>query len=343
MTMLMSTLHKTSLIWKTALAAGLAWHVAGMIGAVKPYFAPLAAILCLQVTVEESLWRGYQRVLGIVVGVVIADLTARYLGVHGWSIAALVLVGTGLATWLRLGVQAIPQVGVSAMMVLTIGGNQHQYAAERVVDTLLGAGIAVLVNMLVLPPDYRLQALASLRDAADGLAGRMTAMALWLQTGADPAAGESLRETIRSYVLDLHRAIDRVGQAQRAFRYSPLLRDRQGTLGQYRGHLMQLRQGYAHTAGMMRTLLEWQQAGGLTEAERLTWASRMLAFSSLVKHWDHPSAAWVSEATDALPAVLAPLRADLAPAPAAYALAVWNDARQLYVDLTGGVQTDGIR
>ena len=60
---------------KTAIAAGLSWFVAAnVLRNNLPVFAPLAALLTVQVTLWESVSRGLQRVVGVVVGVAIGLL-----------------------------------------------------------------------------------------------------------------------------------------------------------------------------------------------------------------------------------------------------------------------------
>ncbi|MBX5436506.1 MAG: FUSC family protein [Alicyclobacillaceae bacterium] len=278
-------LLRTRRIWKTALACALAWECAQWTGTHRPYFAPLAAILSLQVTVEESLWRGLQRVVGIVFGIVLADVVARFAGVRAWSIGLMVLVGTALASWMKLGQQAIPQVGISAIMVLTLGTHQPGYAWDRVVETVIGVAVAVVLNMLVLPPDYTVPAQTSLRASAGLLAGRFAAISAWLNEGADPAAGRRLQEETRAYLEQLHAAAAKLDQAVHALRYSPLVQHRRQRLERLQREAVHLRQGYQHATGMMRTLLEWQDAGGLQGDRASAWAGRFAAAAALIERW----------------------------------------------------------
>ena len=68
---------------KTAVAAGISWFIAAnLMGNSIPVFAPLAALLTVQVTVWDSVARGLQRVLGVVVGVLVASGFARLAGIN---------------------------------------------------------------------------------------------------------------------------------------------------------------------------------------------------------------------------------------------------------------------
>ncbi|MCL8209069.1 MAG: FUSC family protein [Actinomycetia bacterium] len=139
---------------RTALAAGLAWEIARLLpgGGSKPYFAALGAILTAQVTVAGSLARGGQRVLGVVAGVGLSLLAAHVLGLSALAVALLVWLAMGFGTLLRLGPQGVSQVAVSALLVLSLGARPG-YAAARLVDTVIGAAVAVALNALLWPPD----------------------------------------------------------------------------------------------------------------------------------------------------------------------------------------------
>lgn len=272
-------------IWKTAAAAGISWEAAQLTGTDRPYFAPLAAILCLQVTVEESLWQGYQRVLGIIAGVILADVVARFIGIHGWSVALLVLVGTSAAALLKLGTKATSQVGVSAMMVLTVGGGHYTYSLDRIVDTVIGAVIAILINMFIFPPDYTPQAKASVRKSAAQLAQRFNSMAQWLDVGASVANGRHLQDETRQYLEALHKTEEQVHKAWQGLRFSPLVRKRSEGLKQCEQAFHHLRQGYAHATGTMRTLLEWSACETMTTDERQHWVAELHRVADVIADW----------------------------------------------------------
>jgi uncharacterized membrane protein YgaE (UPF0421/DUF939 family) len=128
---------------KTAVAAGFAWFIAAdVLGNNIPVFAPLAALLTVQVTVWDSLARGLQRVLGVVVGVLVAYGFARLV----------IFVSLLAGRVLRLGQQGSIQVPVSALLVLVLGATTGGYAVDRVVDTVVGAATGILVNLVIVPP-----------------------------------------------------------------------------------------------------------------------------------------------------------------------------------------------
>ena len=130
---------------KTAVAAGLAWTAALAADPhSRPYFAPLAVLLVVQPTVYDSLSRAFQRVAGVVVGVAAALAVSQFLGQSAWSIGIIIFAGLLLGWAARLGPQGAVQVPVSALLVVLIGLATPGYGGERIIDTLIGAGIAVI-------------------------------------------------------------------------------------------------------------------------------------------------------------------------------------------------------
>ncbi len=143
------TRQQVFLAAKTAIAAGLAW-VAALAADPhsRPYFAPLAVLLVVQPTVYDSLSRAFQRVAGIVVGVAAALAVSQFLAPSAWSIGIIIFAGL-LAGWTaRLGPQGAVQVPVSALLVFLIGRATPGYGGERIVETLIGAGVAVIAVLL---------------------------------------------------------------------------------------------------------------------------------------------------------------------------------------------------
>jgi uncharacterized membrane protein YgaE (UPF0421/DUF939 family) len=179
---------------KTAAAAGLAWFFAAdLIGNNLPVFAPLAAVLTVQVTVWDSVSRGLQRALGVIVGVLLAYALARLLGIHVWSVALVVFVSWIAGQALRLGQQGAVQVPVSALLVLVLGASTTGYALDRVVDTSLGAAVGILVSLVSVPRTHLPEARADLKDLAMGTAGVLRDLASALMTPEADFAGSLAR------------------------------------------------------------------------------------------------------------------------------------------------------
>ena len=138
---------------KTAIAAVLAWLITSLLPSEQPpLFAVIAAIIVVQPSVNQSFAKAIERSFGVVLGVVIAMLVGLAFGEHAWVILLAVVAAIVLAWALRLAAGANNQVPISAMLVLALGAASPVYATERIVETILGAAIAFVVNALVVPP-----------------------------------------------------------------------------------------------------------------------------------------------------------------------------------------------
>ena len=160
-------------------AAGLAWAAALAADPhSRPYFAPLAVLLVVQPTVYDSLSRAFQRVAGVVADVAAALAVSHFLAPSGWSIGIIVFAGL-LAGWAaRLGPQGVVQIPVSALLVFLVGRVTPGYGADRIIDTLIGAAVAVIAVLLTPSapgPDAVLsRALAPLRRCSEILRAMST-------------------------------------------------------------------------------------------------------------------------------------------------------------------------
>lgn len=138
---------------KTAVAASLAWFLCLLIlPGVLPIFGTIAAILVVQPSINQSFSRALERTVGVIAGVVIAYLAGAFFGVESWLILGTVLVSLLVGWVFRLSQSTTAQIPISALLVLTIGSQTPGYAVERVIETALGAAIAVVVNVIVVPP-----------------------------------------------------------------------------------------------------------------------------------------------------------------------------------------------
>ena len=240
---------------KTAVAAGLSWLIAyNVVGNNIPVFAPLAALLTVQVTVWESVSRGVQRILGVVVGVLVSYGFARLAGINAWSIALIVFVSLLAGRALHLGQQGSIQVPVSALLVLVLGATNSGYALDRVVDTVVGAGVGILVNLVAVPRTHLEQA----QEAVHEFCGAMATLL------SDIAAGLSQPETDRCAYLARARKLGDQAEAaalvvqrtETATRWNPIGRRDRPTLERLQGALRVLFVVERPVRGIARTLAD---------------------------------------------------------------------------------------
>ena len=140
-------------VLKTALAAIAAWIVAiTIIPGQLPVFAAIAAILVVQPSVNQSFGKALERSLGVITGVVLATAIGSVFGHSAWIVLLAIVVAILLGWVLRLGPGSANQIPISAMLVLSIGAATPDYAFARIIETVLGAGIGLLVNVVLVAP-----------------------------------------------------------------------------------------------------------------------------------------------------------------------------------------------
>ncbi|MGH3489469.1 MAG: FUSC family protein [Actinopolymorphaceae bacterium] len=141
-------------IVQSAVAAGLAWYVATrLVGHQQPFFAPIAAVLSLGVSLGQRLRRSVELVIGVALGVLVAELLIGAIGRGTWQIGLVVLLAMAAAVLTGGGPLLVNQGAASAILVVALvpATSTVGAATTRFVDALVGGAIGLLVNALLLP------------------------------------------------------------------------------------------------------------------------------------------------------------------------------------------------
>jgi uncharacterized membrane protein YgaE (UPF0421/DUF939 family) len=158
-------------VLKTSVAAILAWLLSNLLlGQPLPIFAAIAALLVVQPSVNQSLAKGIERSVGVVLGVVLAYGAGMLFGHSSWIVLGIIVVSLLLAWALRLSPGSANQIPISAMLVLAIGVQTPGYAVNRIIETVIGAIVGLIVNAVIVPPVL----LTPAHDAVQGLASRVS-------------------------------------------------------------------------------------------------------------------------------------------------------------------------
>lgn len=208
-------------IAKTALAATVSWELAvRVLDSPIPALAALGAILTVQVNIKQTIAFGFQQVAGVTVGVGAAVAVVGVLGVHTWSVGVVILCALVVGHLLRLGKQ-VNQVAISALLVLALGTG---YGSVRIIDTLLGAAIGVLVNVLVAPPTHVQAAAGEIGRVAEDLGLLLADMGRGLRRGWNPDTARDWLRRARELDAARARAGEAVRKGDESLRYNPLAR-----------------------------------------------------------------------------------------------------------------------
>ena len=241
---------------KTGLAALLAWEAARrLLGEEQPVFAALTAMLVLQITVRQSVRQAVEEVVAVVAGVVVATGLASALGLNAWTVGLVVTAGLVVGRVLRLGPQGAVQVPVAALLVLVLG-TESDLIASRVADTVLGAVVGVLVNVVVAPP-VRVRPLETAVDAlARDVADLLATLAGRVATPYDAAQARAWLVVSRELPGRLAAARDALDGAADSLRFNPRQRDLDLRLARLAEALVALEHVVLQVRGVTRTVYE---------------------------------------------------------------------------------------
>ena len=219
-------------IVQCAVAAGLAWFVAqDVVGHARPFFAPIAAVISLGLSLSSRLRRVVELVLGVSLGVLVGDLLIAVIGSGAWQITLVVALAMTIAVFADGATLLVGQAGSSAVLVATLLPPGDAGGLDRCVDALIGGIIGVAVAA-VLPTDPVAPARRASRALLDELAGVLLGTAGALRERDASAAAAALERARASQPL-----IDELRTALRGGReittVAPLYRRRRGVLGEF--------------------------------------------------------------------------------------------------------------
>ncbi|MEU6979269.1 aromatic acid exporter family protein [Streptomyces sp. NPDC046371] len=155
-----------------------------------PLTAPLTALLVVQVTLYSTLTTSLRRVNSVVVGVLIAIAFSVVVGLSWWSLALVILASLLVGRLVRVE-EFVPEVAISAMLVLGVT-QVSDTAWDRVLETLIGAVVGMLFNLVLAPPVW----VDTAGDSIEDLARRMRLLLLDVAdafTGAPPVEQAAAR------------------------------------------------------------------------------------------------------------------------------------------------------
>jgi uncharacterized membrane protein YgaE (UPF0421/DUF939 family) len=210
-----------------ALAAVLAWAFATeVLGHSLPFFACVAAVVCLGVRAAQRLRRVGELAVGVTVGVAVGDLLVEQIGTGAWQIGLVVGVALLLALALDGGPLLTAQAGLQAVFVVALPRTPGS-GLMRWEDALVGGAVALLVAALLPADPWRAARHAAERSLADlAEAARLAAAAL---RSAEPAQAADALVQARATQTGLDAWAEALGTGRDITRLSPLRRDRHGT------------------------------------------------------------------------------------------------------------------
>lgn len=177
----------------------------------KPLLAPLTALLVVQVTLYSTLRSGVERTASVVSGVFLALLFSDLFHFNAASLAALIAASILIGQLLHLRDQLL-EVPISAMLVLAVGGAGGS-AFGRITETLVGAAVGVLYNVVLPGP-------VQSRSAGEAVEAYAQNMSDLLSRMADEMVSGLSVERAEKWLSDTRTLAGRIVRADRALTYA---------------------------------------------------------------------------------------------------------------------------
>ena len=135
---------------RAALSAGIAVAVAELFRLEFPIYALVGAVIVSDLSPATTRQLGRARLSGSVVGAVVGAAISQFLPQAPWAIALSILVAMFLSSLLHLRGAAKIAGYVCGIVVLSYTAEPWSYALYRLIETVLGIGVALLVSFI--PP-----------------------------------------------------------------------------------------------------------------------------------------------------------------------------------------------
>lgn len=135
---------------QAALAAPLAWAAAiALFGHARPIFAPVTALIAVSTSLGQRRRYAVELVIGIAVGVGVANALFVLIGAGTLQIAVIVAGAMVAAVAVGGSVVLVSEAAVSALLVVTIQPPSSGLSGARFLDALLGGLVALAITSLL--------------------------------------------------------------------------------------------------------------------------------------------------------------------------------------------------
>ena len=140
---------------KTGIAVTLALYICSILNLDQAVFAGIAAIHTIQPSIYRTWKQGRNQVLANILGGIIALLGVYFLGSDPFSIGLVMIIVIAFSLKIKMA-ETVSLTLVTVLAIMTAPGNEDlTYALHRFVVTFIGLISALLVNMLIAPPNYK--------------------------------------------------------------------------------------------------------------------------------------------------------------------------------------------
>jgi uncharacterized membrane protein YgaE (UPF0421/DUF939 family) len=268
-------------ILQTAIAAVAAWYLAKLLlTEARPVFAPIAAVICIGATYGERRQRALELIGGVVLGIGVADLLIHLIGNGAPQMGLLVVLAMTVAVVLGGGPVLVTEAAVSAILLVLIEPTGSGFPPTRVLEALIGGGVALAISALAFPQDPVLLIGRSVQAVFGELGGALGRVAEALESN-DPAQAEAALATVRDLDKGVREFEHALGVAHETARWSPSRRSARPEIVRYARSARHIDYAVRNTRVLARHVARFLRGGGeapeelsaaLRDLTAATWA-----------------------------------------------------------------------
>lgn len=298
---------------KTIAAAVAAWYLTLLIVPdEKPIFAVMAAIIVVQPSVNQSLGRALERSIGTILGVVVALAASMAFGAPGWLVILAISIAILLGWLFKFTPATSNQIAISAMLVIAIGAATPEYAVHRIIETMVGVIVGLIINAVIVPPVVLTPASDATAKLTDHIASVLEDMGAVLTRTTSPEVIEEIYLRSRALRAELNTARATVDRARESLRFNIRQGRKYHELESYSTFIDLDAILVTRTIGLARALRDHYDASLTTEpaiheiADELTSAGHDLRLRARDAHL--PAVTVPHPPTNELPALTSPIQ-----------------------------------
>ncbi|CAA0095863.1 Inner membrane protein YccS [Halioglobus japonicus] len=193
---------------RLSLCMGIAVWVSQLLAANHAYWLPMTVAIVLKPDFGSVFMRGIHRSIGTMIGVGVAALIAALVH-NGLWIVAIIAVLCAFIPWAGLRSYAATVAFLTPVILLMISlvfpGSAENYALQRLIDTLLGAAIALVFGYLIWPQSRGVQINAEFSSVMEAVGGFLRAATK--SVPQDEAALVSFRQSLADSEFTAYRGL----------------------------------------------------------------------------------------------------------------------------------------
>jgi uncharacterized membrane protein YgaE (UPF0421/DUF939 family) len=207
------------------------WVCNTLWGHPHPYFAPLATVIVLGVSVGTQIRRAAQLVIGIALGLIVADGVIQLVGTGPWQLTVIIFLAMSATVFAGGDPLAVRQAAGAAVLVALVAIPGDPVGVTRFEDGLTGAVIAFLLALFISPIDPIEFATRTSRQIHLRLAGNLRHVADALDSNDSGLADSAIRACLAAEA-DAEERRQALSTANDAVRFTLVNRGKRGRVAE---------------------------------------------------------------------------------------------------------------